>query len=1252
MALGESITSQGKNTESVNGSISSIFMHADKVDLCLMSLGFLGAVFDGLTDRLAMLFTGHMINTIGSVSKLDNEAFQYNMNKNTVAMLYLAGISWVACFIEGYCWTRTGERQATRLRTIYLKAVLRQDLGYFDLSTTTMSEVITSISNDSFIIQDAISEKVPNFVTKVSTFIAGYMVAFVLLWQLALVALPLALFLIVPGWLCGRSLLELSREIRSEYNKAGTIAEQAISSIRTVYAFVGEKKTLVEFSSALNVSTKLGLKQGLVKGLAIGSGATIFAIWSLLSYYGSRLVMYNGFQGGTVFAATNSIIVGGRALGIGLSYIKDIVDAGSASERVAKMIKRIPKIDSEDTRGLILDNVSGKIEFKRVKFSYPSRPQSIVFKNFSLTIMAGKTVALVGTSGSGKSTTLSLLQRFYDPLEGEILLDGIATDKLHLKWLRSQMALVSQEPSLFSTTIKENILFGKDDATMEDVLKASEASDSLTFISQLPQGYDTQVGERGLQLSGGQKQRIALARAIIRKPRILLLDEATSALDSESERAVQKAIDNVATGRTTIIVAHRLSTIKNSDVIVVLENGRVKEIGSHNELLLRENSLYTSLVQLQRTEKNKNKEEHNCSVYSSSSPNKYFDNPIKNDDLPIRNDNLQAISRTDHSKFGNTSTPAVFEDDSKDPRIPTPSFSKLLALNKPERKQACLGCLSAILSGAVQPLHSVAMGTTISIYFSTDHDEIKERIRSLALWFFGLSLFSLLINICQHYSFGYIGENLTKRIREKMLSKILTFEVGWFDKDKNFSSVICSGLAKDASVVRSLVGDRISLLVQTISAVTISWTMGLAITWRLAIVLIVVQPLIVGCFYIRRVTLKSMSSKAIKEQHDSTKLAAEAVSNLRTITAFSSQDRILKWLEKSQEAPQKESIRQSWFAGIALGCSLSIKNCVWCLSYWYGGKLVSQGAISPKQVFQCINILVNTGRVIAEAGSMTTNLNKGWDSIRLVFAILDKNTKIEPENAEAYKPEKISGYVEFCDVHFAYPSRPNVLIFKGFSINIEAGKSMAFVGKSGSGKSTIIGLIERFYDPLKGVVKIDGRDIKSYHLRSLRKYIALVNQEPTLFAGTIRDNIIYGLSDNITETEIIEAARAANIHDFIISQKDGYETWCGNRGLQLSIIRNPSMLLLDEATSALDSQSEKEVRIALERVMTGRTSIVVAHRLCTINNCDEIAVIDKGEMVEKGTHSTLMAKGPIGAYHSLVSHQYGDNSRIPTLHEA
>jgi ATP-binding cassette subfamily B (MDR/TAP) protein 1 len=313
---------------------------------------------------------------------------------------------------------------------------------------------------------------------------------------------------------------------------------------------------------------------------------------------------------------------------------------------------------------------------------------------------------------------------------------------------------------------------------------------------------------------------------------------------------------------------------------------------------------------------------------------------------------------------------------------------------------------------------------------------------------------------------------------------------------------------------------------------------------------------------------------------------------------------------------------------------------------------MAERLIAVEAVFQTSMILVTTGRVIADACSMTTDIAKGAEAVSSVFTILDRQTKIDPDNPQGYKPEMLIGEVEVVGVDFAYPSRPDVIIFRGFSLSMMAGKSTALVGQSGSGKSTIIGLIERFYDPLKGAVNIDGRDIKAYNLQALRRHIGLVSQEPTLFAGTIKENIMLE-AEMASEAEVEEAARSANAHDFISNLKDGYDTWCGDRGVQLSggqkqriaiaraILKNPAILLLDEATSALDSQSEKAVQEALDRVMVGRTSVVVAHRLSTIQSCDMIAVLDRGVVVEKGTHASLMANGRSGTYFGLVTLQQG-----------
>ncbi|ESQ32653.1 hypothetical protein EUTSA_v10003534mg [Eutrema salsugineum] len=1212
------------------GRIRSIFMHADGVDRMLMGLGLIGAVGDGFITPIIFFIMGLLLNDFGG--SFSDGTFMKVISKNAVALLYASCASWVLCFL--------GERQTAKMREKYLRAVLRQDVGYFDLHVTSTSDVVTSVSSDSLVIQDVLSEKLPNFVMNVSAFVASYIAGFTMLWRFTIVGFPFIILLLIPGLMYGRALISISRKIREEYNEAGSIAEQAISLVRTVYAFGNERKLISKFSAALQGSVKLGLKQGLAKGIAIGSNGITFAIWGFMTWYGSRMVMYHGAKGGTIFAVIACITYGGTTLGRGLSNFKYFSEGIVAGERISKVIKRVPDIDSDNLKGQILEKMKGEIQFKHVKFVYPSRPETPIFNDLCLRIPYGKTVALVGESGSGKSTVISLLQRFYDPMGGDILIDDVSIDKLQVKWLRSQMGLVSQEPALFATSIEENIIFGKENASMDEVEEAAKASNAHNFISQFPDGYKTQVGEKGVQMSGGQKQRIAIARAIIKSPKILLLDEATSALDSESEMVVQEALDNASVGRTTIVIAHRLSTIRNADIICVVHNGHIVETGSHEELMENLDGQYTSLVRLQQMEKKESDVNINVTVQGHKLS-------ILSNDLKY-SPTLSTQSRSKAPSI-NTNLPGSIP---KDKKPPVPSFKRLMAMNKPEWKHALYGCLSAASYGAIQPLYSYASGSMVSVYFLTSHDEIREKTKVYVLCFVGLALFTFFINIIQHYSFAYMGEYLTKRIREKMLSKILTFEVSWFDEDENSSGAICSRLAKEANLVRSLVGERVSLLVQTISAVATACTLGLAIAWQLAIVMIAVQPLVVVCFYAQRILLKSISKKAIEAQDESSKLAAEAVSNIRTITSFSSQERILKLLKRVQEGPRRENVRQSWLAGIVLGTTRSLITCTSALSFWYGGKLIASGKILSKAFFEMFTIFVSTGRVIADAGTMTTDLAKGSDAVGSVFAVLDRCTTIEPENPNGYLPEKIKGQISFHNVEFAYPTRQDVIIFKDFSIEINEGKSTAIVGPSGSGKSTIIGLIERFYDPLKGTVRIDGRDIKSYHLRALRQHIALVSQEPALFSGTIRENILYGgASDKIGESEIIEAAKVANAHDFIISLSDGYDTNCGDRGVQLSggqkqriaiaraVLKNPSVLLLDEATSALDSQSERVVQDALERVMVGRTSVVIAHRLSTIQTCDAIAVLDKGKVIECGNHSSLFAKGPTGAYFSLVSLQ-------------
>ncbi|CAB4426285.1 unnamed protein product [Rhizophagus irregularis] len=484
------------------------------------------------------------------------------------------------------CWIATGERITRRIREQYLRAVLRQDIAYFD--KLGAGEVTTRITNDTNLIQDGISEKVSMAFTFLVQFFASFTIAFIINWKMTLVIFVEFPLIMLNGGIFNRLIVNYKLKVLDYYSKSSTIAEESISTIRTTVAFSQQKNVSKLYDSKLEDAKSSGVKSNTFNSLSMGTNDFILnSMYALTFWFGATQVINGETTTGKVVSVFFSVLIGSYSIGQIMPDVMAINSAKGAGTKIYETIERIPPINIESEEGDKLDNVKGRIQLKNLSFFYPSRPETKTLKNISLDIEPGTTVALVGSSGSGKSTIVSLVLRFYDPIEGEILFDDHAIKGLNLKWLRRQMSLVGQEPVLFNTTIAKNVAHGligsiyeniDENKKHEMIVQACTMANAHDFIMELTDKYETNVGEGGFLLSGGQKQRIAIARAIIKDPKVLLLDEATSALDTKSESVVQDALDKASKDRTTIVIAHRLSTIRNATKIVVMNNVSAQKI--------------------------------------------------------------------------------------------------------------------------------------------------------------------------------------------------------------------------------------------------------------------------------------------------------------------------------------------------------------------------------------------------------------------------------------------------------------------------------------------------------------------------------------------------------------------------------------------------------------------------------------------------------------------------------------------------
>ncbi|KAK5862309.1 hypothetical protein PBY51_017719 [Eleginops maclovinus] len=1238
-----------------------VFRFASGVDILLIVTGTLCAMVHGVILPLMCIVFGDMTDSFINDSAMNqyngsipnatmprNSTLQQEMMGFAINYSILGCIVLLVAYGQVAFWTLAAGRQATRIRKLFFHHIMQQEIGWFDVTET--GELNTRLTDDIYKIEQGIGDKAGRLLQAFTTFITAFIIGFIKGWKLTLVILAVSPALALAAGVFSKVLASFTTKEQTAYAKAGAVAQEVLSAIRTVFAFSGQDREINRYNKNLEDAKNMGIKKATSANFSMGlTFLLIYLSYALAFWYGSTLILSNEYTIGSVLTVFFTVLIGAFAVGQTSPNLQTFSSARGAAHKVYSIIDHKPVIDSYSEAGFKPDSIKGNIEFKNICFNYPSRPDIQVLNDLSLSVKSGQTIALVGSSGCGKSTTIQLLQRFYDPLEGSVTIDGHDIRSLNIRYLRDMIGVVSQEPILFATTIAENIRYGRLNVTKQEVEQAAKEANAYDFIMSLPDTFETMVGDRGTQMSGGQKQRIAIARALVRNPKILLLDEATSALDAESETIVQSALDKVRLGRTTIIVAHRLSTIRNADVIAGFQKGAVVEMGSHSKLM-EEKGVYHTLVTMQTFQK----EEETVEAQSE---------PSADEKSPFVHSNSRCSLKKRKTTRG--SSFAVSEGDKeekekldeekeemKDEDIPPVSFFKIFRLNIPEWPYILVGTICAIINGVMQPLFAVIFSNIITVFAHPDQDIVRKRATLFSLMFVVIGAVSFVATFFQGFCFGKSGELLTLKLRLGAFKAMMRQDLGWFDEPKNSVGALTTRLATDAAQVQGATGVRMAMLAQNLANMGTSIIISFVYGWELTLLVLAVVPFMAVAGAVEMKALTGTAAEDKKELEKSGKIATEAIENIRTVVSLNREPEFESLYQENLEIPFKNSQKNAHVHGLTFSFSQAMIYFAYAGCFRFGAWLVEENRMDIQGVFLVVSAILYGAMALGEANSFAPNYAKAKVSAAHLLSLMDRKPAIDNLSQAGESPVKFDGNVQFDGVMFNYPSRPDVPILQGLNLKVKKGETLALVGSSGCGKSTTIQLLERFYDPREGRVLLDNKNSQELNIHWLRSQIGIVSQEPVLFDCTIAENIAYGDNSRIaTQAEIEEAAKAANIHSFIESLPKKYNTQAGDKGTQLSggqkqrvaiaraILRNPKVLLLDEATSALDTESEKVVQEALDEASKGRTCIIVAHRLSTIQNADRIAVFKGGVVVEEGTHQQLLAKK--GFYYMLVTTQMG-----------
>ncbi|KAL6159786.1 hypothetical protein ACJQWK_06024 [Exserohilum turcicum] len=1248
-----------------------VFSYAGRLERLTMLFASICALSSGVAIASQNLIFGQFVTLFTDFGSGRTTAAHFKARSATLALyFFLMGTGrLVLAYVYNTLLTYSAFRIVRNLRSAYLRAALRQEVAFFDLGVG--GSIVTQAYSSGRLVQGGISEKLGLTVQGIAAFLGSFVIAFATNWKLTLIICGIAPLTV--GVMMGCAFVEAGYEakILEYYGLANAFAEGVLASVRTVHAFGMRRQLVRTYDGFLAKAHAWGDKISLLFGILYSAEYTIIYLGYALAFWRGFHMLADGevSKTGDVFTVLLSVVIAALSITQLAPYSIEFTRAASGAAQLFVLIDRKTGIDPFDPSGEQPDSLTGDVELDNVSFAYPTRPNVAVLDNFSLRAPAGKVTALVGHSGSGKSTIVGLLERWYNPTSGSIKLDGRPIESLNIAWLRRNIRLVQQEPVLFSGTVFDNIAHGLNGTPLQDaayeeqlarVQDAARIAFAHDFISQLPQGYNTDIGQRGSLLSGGQKQRIAIARSLVSNPKVLLLDEATSALDPHAEAIVQQALDRAAAGRTTIVIAHKLATIRRADNIVVMSRGTIFEQGTHDALIAASGA-YSRLVAFQQLGGAEKPALHGSETEKSSLDEKAHGvGPSLPGTRGAATDQKTLDSPAEESH-------GYDEDDDEDETGAQLSLLPLvwrLMVATPHLKWAYLALgASSVVSAGVFPGQAILMAHMVNV-FTLPKATMLSHGDFYSAMFVALAGACLVAYFVMGWASNAISQSLSHELRRQMFSDVLRQDLAYFDRRENNVGALASRIDAYPQAVFELMGFNVGLILIAVLSVATCSVLGLVYAWKLGLVIVLAGlPALIGCGWLKMVVDARLDRIVAKQLATSSAIASESTTAIRTVSSLGIEASVLKRYTHELDHAISQSTKPLLSSMLWFALTQASEYWFMALGFWYGTRLVASGELAMVDFFIAYMSVFFCAQSTSQIFQFSTSVTKGKSGADAIFHLQQLQPVVgeTPENKD--NSPKPGDAVHLQDVGFAYPLRPHAPVLKGISLDAANGQFIALVGASGCGKSTIISLLERFYDPTAGRVLIGDANLAALNPRKYRNQVGLVQQEPTLFQGTIRDNIALGVADDdddndnddvspldsstmletsgtATDEAIETALRAANAWEFVASLPSGIHTAVGPNGTQLSggqrqrlaiaraLVRTPHILLLDEATSALDTESEKIVQSALvEAAKHGnRITVAVAHRLSTVKDANLICVFRDGRIEEMGTHVELLGR--------------------------